>query len=528
MNGEVVNELGESFEAMLLGVMMKLAPVHPTIPVPGLYKPPQPEPDYVLCRAEPVVNVGFPFPNIGKAGKVAQLFPAVQVERDMARAVAFPIPGVFAASIRSEDWWREVVGTCGLRAFKIPRVLRSESRFPQHFHGRRAYNTRRVLGPQDMVGYWIHPMVEVLGRWEQRRSAWDRAQPWHHLEYTIWSQTPWSWTHARESIQKFRDAHARRDLAGSISSARELTSAQLPPDGSYGHPSTNPISWIFVAIGHLMLATVPLMEEDYNANWGRKSFVAYPNSLGSPLIPAPLHADGQGHAWGAVVELNGSQPLFNTKIREPKSDWSSPSLKMDDFVRMFHAHAKTHPIPSSWMDSVMQTAHEIAVSHTFISSLGAEATNSRWHDFNFKIPPYDPSPDKWVIAVEPPPTGEVSAVRRLPKLESHPASAPATYIGRFVSPPPSPGRMFFGTLPPWDGDFESLEYKQAAGERTPRPRGRARPTYFTVGEVGNRARSDKATWVVEPDGNWGFDVYDITGTSHLVNHPLGVPATEQR
>jgi hypothetical protein len=511
MGGQVENELGASAEIMIFGSSLKMAPTNPETPLSGLYDPVE-GPKYAGMNGSCTSLLAWPWPNeITGKNEVLNCFPErVAQRRQLPANRVYPIPAIVSASVVSQDWWAEVANTEGMRAFKIPKIFRTEWNVPWYYAGTRWYNARRVLGGQDVPAYWREPLTLVLERWEQRKQAWARVRPWAESEYYVWSRTPWSWSQARECIECFRDAHARRDLPRCIRWARTLI--RVPPSRD-GTVQTNPINWLFSAIGHLMLASIPLMAEDFERRWGRKGYVVYPNSRGcSLLFRTGLSAPGAPNlVFGAVQQIDMGADYFRNMVAEKKSSWPSPAQKLLDHLNVFHLNAKAHAIPGAWLGAVVAAANEIAISHRNTPAVAGIPANA-WHPFNFSIPPYNSSPDQWVIAGNNPQSA-MSAMTGVPQLQFYPTFAPMTDTGRFISPPASPGRNIQLLPGPDSTLYTAVYFKQAEGSGLPKPRHRATPKYFTVSEVGNRAHSDKGTWVVEPDDGCGFDVYDISGMS---------------
>jgi hypothetical protein len=146
----------------------------------------------------------------------------------------------------------------------------------------------------------------------------------------------------------------------------------------------------------------------------------------------------------------------------------------------------------------------------------AGTKGDEWLPFDFEVPEYDTD---WAIARN---TGYKK--NDLTVLGWMTVAPPMSQKSRFVSPPPSPEIGYFETarLPLASGPNRAVWRKRGRrhddddddGDETDSESTRTVkfPKYYTVSEVGNHIFQD-STWVVEPDGNLGYDVYRITSQS---------------
>ncbi|KAK9771750.1 hypothetical protein SCAR479_11538 [Seiridium cardinale] len=387
----------------------------------------------------------------------------------------YPVPAVWTLAFTTKLFWESVVPYVngGSAAFRAPKVFRAEQSWDWDTFPTRYFGAKRTQLP---AVDWYNPSYEnVHQTWQQRKQKWDVLRPWYKGEYRKWSTTPWSLVDARATIEQFAQAHSKRDLPRCVDRAREF-SHYVTKWKNQPLTETHPVAWVPIALGYLMQASIPRMDQDHVIRFpAQQPINLYPNSRG---LPDFLKSTG-------IVQLDFDQVFVGGLDRDltiQRSDWGDPYDEVYKSQLACDIEGIINPIPKNWMNALRNTESGICASR------GADG----WADFSFEIPPYDDNMD-WAQGV----TNLVS--------------------GRNISPPSSPtnlsGRDSYreGILPKHDGPYIGPSAnKRAKRKRQDSASEKKRPKYYTIGEVGDHLRDDTSVWVIESDKNCGYDVYDIT------------------
>jgi hypothetical protein len=380
----------------------------------------------------------------------------------------------------------------GSSVFKVPKILRTESYAPKYFAGTRVFGARRMRITDDILPD-LHPALEeVLRNWEYRKLLWSHIRPWHQVEYRMWSLSPWSWVFGREIVGQFRRAHAQRDLGLCLEWARTLLGCDHHHTETRGTPNENPLLWLWISIGALMIATIPILRIDLDYAGKASQIEIFPSRTSIP--PSEVSASG------SITFTQGQREFLRTSGTTVKTSWAHPNEGILYFMNVFYPGAQKHALPKVWLAAVLDTGRAIWARHS------ASASPDQWLPFDFDIPPYD---TEWAIARDTHFTG----VDGLTMLAFEPAAPPASDDGRLVSPPGTPAMTALEDLPdPSTGtlltSLRQRSHRDRGVKKETRPK--ATPRYYTISEVGNHILRNDSTWVVEPDGHHGFDVYRIT------------------
>ncbi|KAI0127181.1 hypothetical protein BJ170DRAFT_364660 [Xylariales sp. AK1849] len=401
----------------------------------------------------------------------------------------YTIPLLWTSALQNEAFWKRVVEKHGKVAFRAPRILRSEVWGPWYGIGSRAFGIHRMRvddnTPEELkAGY-----ISVLNRWQERRINWDYMRQWYPDEYRKWSLSPWSWTYAREVIGNFREAHGRKDIFKCLEFARELMRGETAFLALRDTTSDNPMTWLFVSIGTLMCASIPLLTQDVDFAGPMKLVEIHPNSQGVP----PFAVSTTGSIKLTELQMEALRDRSTTS----KSHWPHPVHGIYAFWNDFYPSAKKHPMPKVWLEATYDVARSLWNRHV------AGTQTNEWLPWDFQIPHYD---TQWAIASE---TGTVENGMNM--LTFDPCDPPITEAGRLMSPPPSPTDIGPNMLPT-SGSVPTVSMRKKGKNDLKDAPERRYPKYYTVSEVGNHILSNESTWVIEPDGESGFDVYRITSS----------------
>lgn len=397
-----------------------------------------------------------------------------------------PQPAAWAAAFGTKFFWDHVVPfRQGSLSFKASTVFRSESQYWWRNLGERPYGAKRARLDHTDPYRGKYEVAHQI--WQRRKIHWEALRPWYSVEYAKWCSTPWSMTGARIMIERFVEAHSRRDVIQCTAQAHQMGMHRAE---FANHGGSAPLAWIFIALGHLMKAAIPPLENDYDERWSKGPGThLYPNSSGMPPF---IEMRGLTEL---EIDLRDHFPCsFMMTETVKKSDWDPAKKELENFKDMVDFETSLHPISNAWIQAALATWAEMS---KWMDEKG-EPSYGRWPPFNFEVPPYD---NDRTFA-------RVGALYR------------DVWTNRDLSPPGSPllasaMDSYSFSLPEGDGNiiggFRAPKYgAHPTGDDFLTPR--ANPIQlYTVGEFGDRVNTDDSTRIVEPDGVFGYNVYDITG-----------------
>lgn len=404
-----------------------------------------------------------------------------------------PQPAAWAAAFGTKEFWDHVVPfRQGSLAFKASSVFRSEGQNFWRNLGERAYGAKRArLDSTDPYRAKYEVAHQI---WQRRKIHWISLRPWYTEEYAKWCSTPWSMNSARITLERFVEAHSRRDVIQCTAQAHRMGKYREKFANNGG---TAPLAWIFIALGHLMKAAIPKLEQDWTEMWSKGTGThLYPNSLGLPPSTQQL----------GVTELEIDLRLFfpcKFMMAETvkKSTWDTAKKELENFKDMVDFETSLHPISNAWIQAALATWAEM----TKWMDDYVEPTTGYWPPFNFEVPPYDNDRtfatagglnlDVWNNRDLSPPASPL----HLTPMDSYSFALPAGsggIIGGYFRAPK------YGAHPTEDDIF------------TPRTDS---IQLYTVGEFGDYINTDDSTRIAEPDGVSGYNVYDITGKEYTAH-----------
>ncbi|ETS75835.1 hypothetical protein PFICI_12779 [Pestalotiopsis fici W106-1] len=449
---ETVKELGFSFEKHVFGGTVQAFP-QPPDPYTWKGRP------LTLCLSTWPLYIG------------GQDLPPELWQNDVFahNLINYPLPASWASSFATKDFWNIIVPFFkGSAAFQAPKVFRSETRRDWYTLGQRAFGAKRMrLNEND----WFADKYEWSQQvWQNRQVRWDLLRPWYAEEYQKWSSTPWSMAQARATLERFVEAHSTRDQAQCVKQA-DIFARYVYDYHAKG--ARGPLTWVYIVIGRLMRAATPLMLDDYldchpPRNPGANM---HPNSRG---VPGSMTVHG---IMLNEISFDLSMVYFENFTLDttiPKSNWISSTIELAEAKALANTERLIHPVPEAWLDVLENTWAELA---KWVATNG-EPTIMNWPEFTLQVPPYD-NDTKWSANHD-----------VLTNREHSPLASPTTMTAK----------QSYTSLPEPDGPLIGPLRSTAKA---------------SVGEVGDHIDSDECTRIIEPDGNCGFDIYDITGASGL-------------
>ncbi|KAK8119752.1 uncharacterized protein PG998_004378 [Apiospora kogelbergensis] len=389
-------------------------------------------------------------------------------------------PSLFATSLVSEGYWNTVVSHWGTTALRVPNSLSSVGQMGYTHYFTRWHSARLTRPLKDVAPEMYDKYRAFQSDW-RRLTTWNATvRPWWEAEYTKWSLSPWSQVNARRWILEFREAHTKRDLPRCTLLLGNMISwiGQLQFEAGFD-PRVGPVINLWGCIASLMMASIPIMAGEAGWKGPPLSYWMHPSVSAStrwtePLTLHPMTLD-----------------MFQKKNEVRPGPWSDPEGGLVAFWNRFCPMGMMWDIPHAWLDACYDTYQQLWVHHYTIRSPW------HWGEFAFEIPEYD---DSWARISN---NSYNVNFYNIPIYQWTRSYAPAGYDRDFYlpSPPSTPP-------PPWGTPGSRARQPR----RTPSPSHPRRrslyPVHFSTGEVGNNM-DDEDFWVIESDGNDGYDIFSI-------------------
>ncbi|KAK8043138.1 hypothetical protein PG994_013621 [Apiospora phragmitis] len=331
-------------------------------------------------------------------------------------------------------------------------------------------------------------------RW-QRLTTWNnKTRPWWEEQYAKWSISPWSQVNARRWISEFREAHARRDLRQCTHLIWKMVDYIGPDNFAKGFdPSMGPTKNLWGCIAALMMASIPIVAGAQGWMGPRPDIWAHPSvSAGirwtKPLTIHPVVIDS-----------------YVKKHEHYAATWKHPKEGLTHFWARFCPMGMAYALPHGWLEACYNAFQKLWVHHH------TAKTEWHWADFDFQVPQYD---DKWAVITL---HGVNVNYYNLPICHWMSHHAPTGTEAEFYvpSPPLTPVPMSPQGAN-WLNQAKQQQPRSSAHrsrKATSRSRSRGRkplyPLHFSIGEVGNNM-DDEDFYVVECDGNGGYDIFSIS------------------
>ncbi|KAI1646649.1 uncharacterized protein F4817DRAFT_339853, partial [Daldinia loculata] len=387
----------------------------------------------------------------------------------------FLIPAVWASAIICEEFWTKIIPRRGSVALRPP-LLFGMGTFDARLH-----ESRRIRNPEfwtpELRGYYESAMTRWVDAGARMRLA---RHDWYEEEYKKWKSLPWRDPWFIGIIEQFTYHHANRNLATCRELALKIINVMSPPNG--GQPTI--ATGVNYIIGLVMLLSLPREPAGdlLRPVMPREAFY-YPSRAAEPWF----NARSTRPFMGPHDVLTGVSPDV---IQAHQEFTSFPGhIK---YIKRILAYVEFEiGAPLGWIVSIIDNFTQLHVQRD------ANPRPDSWGGFSFKVPPYDPG---WVKA-----RASNQSFSRPAQLRYR-AIVPwnlAALPPPLYSPPNSPY-----LLPSEWGGANFRRFPGHTAQNTPVRR--EYPQHFYIGDVANHRALDDA-WVVESDGDDGFDVFDITG-----------------
>ncbi|KAI1128987.1 hypothetical protein F5Y10DRAFT_239279 [Nemania abortiva] len=225
----------------------------------------------------------------------AELFPRNlnhPVFEDTHQIGTWRIPAYWASRILSQSFWEDGTARKSDDSFHLTPIFISTTQ-----------NTRpepdwgEVVVNRDVVTHINDIEKSLVHEWDERSNLWGiHRRDWYPEALDRWNETPWSSLGDRAPLKDFVSSFQARDEVDCISTAIS-TVIRLPWESdsvtfSLSLPPHDDKSWIFSAIGLLMLAACPTRTKKLRK--GESSSVTLESSLLKPSKKAYSEAGSRG------------------------------------------------------------------------------------------------------------------------------------------------------------------------------------------------------------------------------------------
>lgn len=373
------------------------------------------------------------------------------------------IPAFFTTLLFTDQYWNDVVMKKGRNALKPPAAsygtIYRHTR-GSHFTSHAAQVVERRPAPVDELRAPLHTVREAL---RDRIQHMAQLRPWFCDEYALWQKSLWGWSTLRQTIQEFREHHARRDFRrcvdalGSIKSNTERY-MDAPNDKTYEtERMTYRVYWL---LHLLMAASLPMLEFQEEALETGRDHYGLAMVGWTQIAPKTLSRNSVRNLGICMLpDIEGKQPQHPNEYLEHAADMLFPLGRLSTIA------------PRSWIMALI-SCHQDLVRQRQSQQTGAE---QKWADFNFEVPTYS-------------------------------RDAPYTSVDRSVGSLNAAGlTLTSNNWPPPEKDFprEGIESSPKIPIQDPQPRNPE--IYFTINEVATR------NWIIIPTSNLVAEVWDPTG-----------------
>ncbi|KAI1101680.1 hypothetical protein F4804DRAFT_291347 [Jackrogersella minutella] len=473
-DGEWIAELGLSFEKHVFGGVVSLYPGG----------------NYVRgVRRGYFTHGGLDtFPSLHFYGG-AGAFDAARADRKLTKpAPMYTIPTAWSTGMLCEKFWTDVVSVHGTEAFKPPRII-TGVRANRYSLEDQTLSARLLEEPSFDHIPQLKPYCERLAtRFQERQKEWDSLRPWYTGEYEKWQRLPWAQTPwFRDMLNTFIHFHAMRNLE----ECRTIsTSCLLGIKNEIDHPQlpdTNSPYMLFAIISMMMIYSLPISPWEGRPKAAERSATLWPNSRTDPEWWTEWTRDLEGNPppEETIGPFSFALPGDATTTKKGFNDHAHCMSLLSSMFDMLECERGA---PISWLTGIVQCVREMSQERQ------QNPGDHTWTSFSFRIPKYGKYEQIWAVGTQYRGFGGPDDGRYwFPE--------PATFPNALLQSPT--GSPVLQTK-----NIDSNASNDII-ESPPR-------RHIYISDVANH-RSLEDTWVVEPDGAFGFDVFDVTEILHSLD-----------
>ncbi|KAI1751874.1 hypothetical protein F4782DRAFT_531114 [Xylaria castorea] len=376
VDDDAATELGYAAEQRIFGGRLDLGPRH--------------------CDDLPfgVFLMGWPTPFEGSIGQnTLGNHPTFQAGRKM---YITRVPALFTSKLLSAEFWDDAtIPQKSANYFHSNRIFASDTAYPGP-NSKLEYNVVRLhsdmgialeAGEREMVDAWR----ERIRDWNQRRAGWFKQAR------REWRRTPWSDLQSRQLILKFGISFVRRDRVDCRYIAQQLLEriAQSEDKNIYLEnlpPLKQNNSWVFHAIGLLMLAALPIMNHKIRS---RHTLSATYRFISSRETAEALKREREICRGRLNDERQIPPSVLYDPLGRPGQVVDADHFYQEDCLDVLgrlvgHLASNDVAVSHPWLREIMNIAEDLRRQRRDVS-VGARHKRSWAAAWRFRVPAYDNS-----------------------------------------------------------------------------------------------------------------------------------------
>ncbi|KAK7999137.1 cytochrome b5 [Apiospora marii] len=286
------------------------------------------------------------------------------------------IPAFFTALLFTDQYWTDVVGKKGRNALKPPAasygtVYKHTRSTHFSFHSAQVAERRPAA-----VDELRAPLLKVREALRDRMQHMAQLRPWFCDELALWQKSLWGWSSLRNTIQMFREHHARRDFRSCVSCLRAVKSnteryATAPNEPTYEtERMTYRVYWL---LHLLMAASLPMLELPEQLLQTQREHYGATMANWQQIKPKTMiHYNKQKLLLSRLPDILGHQPQHPNEYLQHAADMLFPMGILSTLA------------PRSWVMALVSCYQDLARQRQSQQTGAVD----QWADFNFDIPTY--------------------------------------------------------------------------------------------------------------------------------------------
>ncbi|KAI0474709.1 hypothetical protein F4859DRAFT_521777 [Xylaria cf. heliscus] len=373
IDNDAATELGYAAEQRIFGGQFIIGPRH--------------------CNDLPfgVYIMGWPTPYDASGNQeIIQNDPMFQAGR---RLHITRVSALFTSKLLSAEFWDDdTIPQKSANCFNSNRLFISDTVYPGPGNNM-AYNRVSLTSDLDIILGDGEP--EMIGAWLERRRDWDqRRAGWYREAWEVWQATPWSQIYWRQMILKFGRSFARKNriecryIAERLvqwvawTGDRDMYIQDLPPENQEH-------DWIFHAVGLLMLAALPIQEDEYEIDEKYQATYRFvPGKETAAALRTPREVYRSRRKDGRWVPTSVLYDPLGRPGQRLEADGFFHEDILDVLTRLIeYLASRDVAVPAPWMREILNTAEDLRRQRRDVR-LNARHKRSWAASWRFVIPLY--------------------------------------------------------------------------------------------------------------------------------------------
>ncbi|KAI0867286.1 hypothetical protein GGS24DRAFT_516283 [Hypoxylon argillaceum] len=296
----------------------------------------------------------------------------------------------------SEAFWKdESVPHKSANFFHRPFIFVNESFYDEKYAVE--WTSPIVRAPNPVSNSYDTDMSDVR-TWNERHQLWDSfSAGWDRNEYVQWRMSPWAFTRCRTTITKFERAFAEKDEIGCGIAANEMVMlvdwtdqtafSQALPQDEYD----SRVSWIFHAIGLLMMASIPIRKKGLRRDKSKPEWT-FTGNPSKDLVAAGLTVPVRLAMFESQKEESvGKSEFFNQADDRGQTESGFSQIDYLQLAeRVTTGVSKYALVYFSWVEAIARAGTNIRRDRQDILTAYPQSHETHWaSEWFFEEPGYD-------------------------------------------------------------------------------------------------------------------------------------------